>query len=119
MKINFVRFIIGFALSILISYGFYAFWNVTTKGSDMHFAVVVSSFVYSLFCISNTLSMVYNSKRTTILIRTVSAIFFAVGLGVLILFSIYSSNLPAFIISIGVLFLIYLLIVYSLKKSNQ
>jgi len=119
MKINFVRFIIGFALSSLISYGFYAFWNEITKGSDMHIAVVISSFMYSLFCISNTFSIEYESNRTTILIRTVSAIFFAVGLGVLILFSIYSSSLPAFVISIGVLFLIYLLIVYSLKKSNQ
>ena len=119
MKINTIRFVIALLISILIGYGFYAFWQETTKGSQLHIIIIISSFIYSLVSLSNMFCINYNSGRTTTLVRTVSSIFFAIGIIVLLLFSKLFSSVPAFIISIGIIFLVYFLIIYSLVKSNQ
>lgn len=120
MKINFrfVIILIAFFLSMLCAYGFYAFWPQDLLLSSKHIAILVATFIITFFTIGS-LGISVTSERTTFLIRTVAIVFFILGLISDILLAIFAKSQAPIIITIGMEFLIYLLIIYSLTKANQ
>ena len=118
IKINGFILIIAFLLSALITFGFYAFWSKETILSSKHISVLISAFIIT-FCSIGTFGFSISSGRVMSLIRTIATIFLIIGL-VSIIALIYFSSTPApIVIAMGIEFLIYLLVIYSLTQSGQ
>ena len=114
MKIDFIKMIIGLAVSALIAYGFYAF-NENANNELLVFG--------SLFFLAITLVVMmgvsFELPRTSALIRTVSGIFFVIALLSNMVFAFIDFKSATYIIINGILFLIYGLIAYSLAQAKQ
>jgi len=61
----------------------------------------------------------FERSRTTTNIRVVSGIFFAVALISNLIFNFLSFSEPSYIITNGILLLIYILIAYSINRAKQ
>ncbi len=117
-KFNGFILIVAFLLSALITYGFYAFWSKETILSSKHISVLISAFIIT-FCSIGTLGFSISSGRVTSLIRTVAVVFLIIGLISTIALTYFVSTPAPVIIIMGIEFLIYLLVIYSLTKSGQ
>ena len=118
IKFRFVIIIIAFLISILFAYGFYAFWPQDLLLSPKHIAVLIATTIITFFTLGS-LGFSINSERTTLLIRVVAFVFFIFGFISVVLLSIFAKNQSPVIIILGTEFLVYVLIIYSLTKSNQ
>jgi hypothetical protein len=114
MKINFIKSIIALSTSGLIAYGFYSFHN-----SDNKVLLCAGSFVFILLTLLFTIGISFDLPRTSTMVRTVSAIFFVVALTSNITFSFVSFSVPLYVITNGLLILLYTLISYSIAKAKQ
>ncbi|MEX0598861.1 MAG: hypothetical protein WD512_20425, partial [Candidatus Paceibacterota bacterium] len=114
LKINFVQTIIAVALSGLIAYGLYNFHNGENK-----ILLSIGSFVFLSVTLALNIGVNFEQPRTTINIRVVSGIFFAVALISNLIFNFFNFSKAFYIITNGILFLIYILIVYSINRAKQ
>ena len=113
MKINFVQTIIAIAVSALIAYGLYHFHNGVNQ-----MLLSIGSFVFLSVTLALSIGVNFEQSRTTTNIRVVSGIFFAVALISNLIFNFLSFSEPSYVITNGILILIYVLIVYSINKAN-
>jgi hypothetical protein len=115
MKINFIYFLIALAISGLIAFGFYSFYE-----GDNKILLVTSSLIFLSLTLMLSLAVTIKDRtRVTVLVRTVSGIMFFVGLITNLIFSFFEFNKDWYIIIIGLILIIYSLVVYSLLKSKQ
>ena len=116
MKLNFIPFTISTAMSLIIAYAFYG-----CGIKDLKFQYFISGIAFGLAVITLgcTFGVHFNSSRITTNIRTVSFIFFIIGILGLLLLSTYFNNIPTLIISSSILSLVFMLVVYSINKSGQ
>ena len=114
MKINFVTTIIATAISLLISYGFYGFFE-----GDNKMIISVGTFVFLTITSVATIGVNFEKERSTTNIRVVSSIFFAIALISGLFYSFCNFSTAAFIIPNGLLLMIFILIVYSINKTKQ
>jgi hypothetical protein len=116
MKLNFIPFTISTAMSLIIAYAFYVFGI-----KDLKFQYFISGIAFGLSFITLgcTFGVHFNSSRITTNIRTISAVFFVIGILSLVVFKLFFQNVPSLIIFSGILSLIFLLIIYSVNKSGQ
>lgn len=115
MKVNIVYVLIALALSALIAFGFYSFY----EGENQSLLVIGSMVFMCLTLIMSLAVEIKNRTRITALLKTVSGIMFFVGLIINIVFSFINFSKDWYIIIIGLILMIYCLIVYSLLKSKQ
>ena len=66
-----------------------------------------------------TISVSFEQPRTTTNIRVLSGIFFVLALISSLIFMLVQFNSPLYILINGIMFLIWLLIVYALKRANM
>lgn len=114
MKINFVQTIIAIALSLLISYGLFSFHN-----SGNRILLSVGGFLFFALTLILTLGISFELSRTTTNVRLVSAIFFIVSMLSNLFFSFIIFSFPEYIITNGILILIFILIINSIIKAKQ
>jgi hypothetical protein len=114
MKVNFIKSIIAITLSGLIAYGFYSFHI-----SENKLLLSAGSFVFVALTLILTIGISFDLSRTSINVRTVSAIFFLVAMTSNIIFLFVSFSVPLYIISNGILILLYTLITYSILRTKQ
>lgn len=114
MKFNFVQTIIALAVSLLIAYGFYSFHD-----SENKLLLSLGSFVFLSVTLTLSLAVNFEQSRTTTNIRVVSVIFFIVALISNLIFSFLIFSEPSYIITNGILLLIYVLIAYSINRAKQ
>lgn len=114
MKINFAQTIIAIAVSALIAYGLYNFHDGENK-----ILLSVGSFVFLSVTLALSIGVNFGQSRTTANIRVVSVIFFVIALISNIVFNFLSFSEPSYIITNGILLLIYILIAYSINKAKQ
>ncbi len=114
MKINFVQTSIAIVGSLLIAYGFYSFHD-----SENKLLLSLGSFVFLAITLVITIGVNYEQSRTTTNVRVVSGIFFIVALASSLIFSFLKFSTPTYIITNGILLLIFILIVYSINKAKQ
>ena len=113
MKLNFVQTIIAIALSLLIAYGLYSFHD-----SENKILLSLGSFIFLATTLIITIGVNFEQSRTTTNVRVVSGIFFLIALITNLIFSFFTFSTPSYIITNGVLLLIFLLIVYSINKAK-
>ena len=106
MKINLVQTIIAIAVSGLIAYGLYNFHD-----GENQILLSVGSFVFLSVTLALSIGVSFEQSRTTTNIRVVSGIFFAVALISNLIFQLLEVfPEPSYIITNGILLLIYVLI---------
>jgi len=113
MKINFVQAFIAIALSALIAYGLYSFHNGGNK-----ILLCAGSFVFLSVSLILSFGINFEQSRTTTNIRVLSGFFFTIALIINLLFNFISFSVASYIVTNGILLLIYILIVYSINKAN-
>jgi hypothetical protein len=114
MKLNFVQTIITIAVSLLIAYGLYSFHD-----SENKILLSLGSFVFLATTLVIAIGVNFEQSRTTTNIRVVSGIFFVIALASNLIFSYFIFSTPTYVITNGILFLIFVLIVYSINKAKQ
>jgi hypothetical protein len=114
MKINTIKLILVIAISLLIAYGLYSFHHADKKE-----LLATGSFI--LLSITGFFAVALKLKlpRTTALIRTVASVFFGLVLISAIIFCSIQFSIPVYIITNGLLFLVFLLTIYSLNIAKQ
>lgn len=114
MKINFLTTIIALAISSLIAYGFYSFNN-----SENKIILSVGSFLFLSITLINLIGINFKLSRTTTNIRVVSGVFFVVSFFCNLLFSGFNFSIPTYVIINGIVFLIFMLIIYGIYRAKQ
>ncbi len=114
MKINFVKTIIALAVSALIAYGLYSIHD-----SEYNLLLSIGSFIFLSMTLVSQVGIDYGLPRTSLNIRVVAGIFFVIALISNIVFSLISFTSSSYIIINGILLLIFLLIVYSIRQAKQ
>lgn len=114
MKINFVQTIIAIAVSLLIAYGLYSFHD-----SENKILLSAGSFVFLAITLVFSIGINFQLPRTTTNVRVVSGIFFAVALISNLIFTFVAFSVPSYVITNGILLLVFILIAYSINKAKQ
>lgn len=114
MKINFVQSIIAIAVSLLIAYGLYSFHE-----SENKVLLNLGSFIFLAVTLVLTIGTTFELPRTTSNIKVVSSIFFVIALLSNLIFTFIRFSIPSYVITNGILLLVFILITYSIKKANQ
>ena len=114
MKINFVQTIIAIAVSLLIAYGLYSFHH-----SENKVLLSLGSFVFLATTLVITIGVNFEQSRTTTNVRVVSGIFFVISLASNLIFSFFTFSTLSYVITNGILLLIFVLIAYSINKAKQ
>lgn len=114
MKINFVQTTLAMAISGLISYGFYNFHS-----SENKLFLSIGSFILLSITLALSIGINFELSRTITNIIVVSGIFFTIALISNLIFIFFDFTEPSFLITNGILLLIYVLIVESIYISKQ
>ena len=114
MKLNVVQTVIAIAVSLLIAYGLFCFLD-----SENKILLSVGSFVFLATTLAITIGVDFEQTRTTTNVRVVSGIFFVIAFASNLIFSFFTFSTPSYIITNGILLLIFSLIVYSINKAKQ
>jgi hypothetical protein len=114
MKINFVQTIIAIAVSLLIAYGLYSFHD-----SENKMLLSLGSFIFLATSLIITIGVNFEQSRTTTNVRIVSGIFFVIAFASNLIFSFFTFSTPSYVITNGMLILIFALIAYSINKAKQ
>jgi hypothetical protein len=114
MKLNFVQSIMAILISLLISYGLYSY-----NESQNKILLSIGSFVFLSATSVLTFGSSFELPRTTINIRVVSGVFFTIALVTNLIFAFQFFSTPSYILTNGILLVLFSLITYSINKSNQ
>ncbi len=114
MKISFVPTIIAIGVSLLIAYGFYSFHD-----DENQILLTIGSFVFLAVTMALSIGVNFSETRTTTNIRAISGIFFVLAFISNFIFSAINFAVSNYIITNGILLLVFILIVYSINKSKQ
>ena len=114
MKLNVISTVIMVFICALIAYAFYAY-----SPDEKRMMFTVGSFLYLLFTGIGLISFSFKENRTTVNIKTVSGIFFFIGIAYNTIAGVLGFKESAYVICLGLLFLVYVLISYSITKQRQ
>ena len=114
MKLNIVQTTIAIAFSLLIAYGLFCFHD-----SENKILLSLGSFIFLATTLVITIGVNFEQSRTTTNVRVVSGIFFGIAFVSNLIFSFFAFSTPSYIITNGILLLIYSLIVYSIDNAKQ
>ena len=114
MKLNFIPTIIAIAISILIAYGLCNFHLGDDKA-----IISLGSFLFVATTLIMAIAATTEYPRTNTNIKTVSGVFFIVALVSNIIFTLIPLALPLYVVTNGVLLLVFILIVYLIYKAKQ
>jgi len=111
MKFNPITSAIAIGLSALIAYGFYSF-------NDNSLKVVLSagSFIFLGLTLLFSIGAGSGSFARNLNTRTASWFFFFLALASHLLFSFVTFTVPAYVVTHGIMFLLYLLVLYYIIR---
>jgi|TARA_B110000879_G_scaffold108509_1_gene145712 hypothetical protein len=113
MKIKTVPMIAAIGLSALIAYGLFAL----AKGGNKEL-IGIGTGVMSLVTLITAIGVSYKNGRTATNVRTVGMLFFTIGIVSNIAFSLWNLPRPAYIVTNGMLILLFLLIANFIAKAK-
>lgn len=113
MKLDPIKSIISFAIAGLISYAFYEF-----AVSEQIMLLTTGSFILLATSLLFSVAVNFNENRTTVNNRVVSVLSFFVFLVLNTFFSSFNFSQPQYIISNGIILLIYVLMLYAIHKAS-
>ena len=114
MKVNYIPALIAVAISLLITYGMYSFHSGENK-----ILISCGSGLVSAITLLMTIGVSFELPRTEINVRTVSGVFFVIGLIENIIFLFLNFSTPMYVITTGILMSVYILIAYQITMAKQ
>jgi len=118
MKINYVMLTFAVLIAALLSYGFILLPGAVLGSEDFKIIVGINAFLNFALCLTLTLAITTEMKRSTFLIRTAGFSMFFVAFLLFFLIKLFVLSNGLIIVLSGLLFLLTLLIALSLKKSK-
>ena len=117
MKINKILLLTSFAIAVLAGYALYSANGAET---DIPFANAIGGGIALFVTLAGMVAIgSKDSKGSTMNLRVLSGVFFVVILIEQIVFSFVPFKIPPYIITTGILLLVYVLIAYGVGKSMQ
>lgn len=113
MKIHFIPALIAIAISALISYGLFVF-----HGGEGKELLTIGGFLFLSATLGTSLSISYEDSRTTTNTRVASGVFFGLALISNVVFAFFAFSGASYIITHGLFFLLFVLVVYSIHKAS-
>lgn len=114
MKFDIVKTIIAIAASLLIAYGLYA----TGVAENRWLLPIVAFLEVDLFLIS-AIGINFVWMGTMVNVKIISWLFFVISVVMNIIFGRFEYSVPAYVISNGGIILLFVLLIYSLSRSNK
>lgn len=114
MKLNPITTIIAMAISAIIAYCLYSWCK-----SDNQILLSIGGFLSLFVTFMFTIGVSFEQNRTTTNIRFLSGVFFAFAFISNMIFAFLQFSVPAYVLVNGILLLIWLLVVYGIKKANM
>lgn len=114
MKINTFNALIALLISVLLAYALYLSSNASLQ---MHVAAGGLACVF--FSLLFAIGIEFSPTRTAVVLRVYFATFALIALMLNVLFALFSQSASAYVVSIGILFLLMLLggrAIYSAKQ---
>ena len=113
MRIDAVYFVIAVTIGLLLSYGL---WSMA---GDLAWFIAVGATVYLSVTLGFAFGVRHDNPRTRVNLSAVSGIFFAVGLGLNLMFC-FAGNTPViYIVMNAIAFLIYLGVFHFFQNAKQ
>jgi hypothetical protein len=116
MKINTTSALLASSMALLISYGLY---SMQSSSATNQLIIGISSFIQLTVQLIFLLALQSTSLRTTINTRTISIVFLLLNLGSNTFFALQNFNSTTYIITNGLLFSSYLLIVFKISTNES
>lgn len=115
MKINIIPSIIAIILSMLIALGMYS-W---CRCKDMNLLIAIVGGICICLTSGLALGISWEDVRKSINIKIVSSVFASLEIAINVIFcSLITFSIPAYIITIGISLLIWMLVIYGISKAN-
>ena len=114
MKIKLIPSIIAVAICALIAYGFYSFCR-----GENQILLAIGACVFSLLTLGTTMAVCFQNSRTSVNVKVVSGIFFAIAMVSNLIFMFVNFSVPAYVITNGILLLVWLLIAYVIVRASK
>ena len=114
MKVNKFPLVLAFLLALIIAYFF-----STNNSSDDEHVIGIGSFLFLFLSGASTVSLSFDFPRTTTLTRTISGLFFVLFLVSQMIFTSTAFNFSTYILVNGSMFILFLLIIFSVVKSKH
>ena len=114
MKLNLVQSIVAMAISILISYALYSFHTGESK-----ILLCIGNFVLLASTLITSIGASFEFPITTANVRVLSILFFLIALVSNLVFTFINFSIPSYVVTNGILLLIFFLIVYSISNAKQ
>ena len=114
MKVHPVNTLIAVVVSILIVYGIF-----TIEGSAYKEHIAIGGFIFMVSTLVTAIGIRFTNGRKGSNIKLISIIFFVIALLINLTFSLVSLSLTSYIITSGLVFLLYLLIANSIYSVKQ
>jgi len=113
MKVNVVMLLIALAIAALMAFGFYS----GNKGETYVWLITIVCGIMGFFTLSGIFAVGFNTRGGTGNIRVVSILFFIGSLISNLIFSFSIFALAPYVVINGILFLLFILVVYGINKA--
>ena len=114
MRMNFVQTSIAIAVSLLIAYGLYSFHD-----SENKLLLSAGSFLFLSVTLIFAIGTTFEQPKTTTNIKVVSGLFFTIAIIINIIFAFINFSIPSFIITNGILLLVFILLAFLIYSAKQ
>ncbi|MGZ5198827.1 MAG: hypothetical protein ACXWC4_03575 [Telluria sp.] len=114
MKIHPLNCLIAVLLGALLTYGIAAIDSNTMKAT-----VAVGCFLFLVTTLAGGVGITFERSRAGANVRIVSMVFFVLGLFLNLFFAMFAPYQTSYIITSGVLFLVYVLIAQAIFTSAR
>ncbi|MBB1077280.1 hypothetical protein HUU62_23005 [Rhodoferax sp. 4810] len=105
MKVHPVNFFVALVVSALLSYGIFSIDANHMKG-----VIGIGSFVFMAITLAAGIGLSFTDGRAGVNVKLISMIFFVLSLLLNLLFAFLTFSQVSYVITAGILFLIYVLI---------
>jgi hypothetical protein len=105
MKIDFVKFLITTGISALIAFACY---SLSKEESTPKMILTSGSFLFLAFTACFMAGIDYANRKSGLMLKILSSVFFFAGIVLHVVFALLPFNLTVFIITDGILLLIFL-----------
>lgn len=115
MKANIVLIIVSLVVSTLVTYALYSL----ASAEDTKMLLTIGSGLCFWLTLSASMGIVFENKRAGVNVKVLSVVFFILFLISNLIFTFITFSTSAYIITNGLLLVLWFLFAYSIVKSKQ
>lgn len=114
MKIHPVNFLAAIIICALLTYGI-----SMLDTNPIKFTMGIGSFIFFACTLAVAMGITFNSSRVGVNIKVVAIVFFIISLALNLIFGFFSFSQATYIISSGILFLLYVVVANGIFRAPQ